>query len=230
MNHCGISRILGLWLVVLATAAGDSLGQPPPDTNGPLESAQLMRETGFSFSLSRPEDIGRLARVRYGGVLEATLALEKLARKEYNREDDEPHRAAQLLIFLRASEPRALAALCDNLLTLKGNGDGEVGPLIDFEAAKALVAIGSTHVRQAIFDSLRKPLDRRALLIRAYVLGELDPPQIMCEHIKLAIADQEELHRSKVFREHDEEYLANLRQLHDWLKEPEFLKDVKNWP
>ncbi|MCI0361547.1 MAG: hypothetical protein L0211_23940 [Planctomycetaceae bacterium] len=223
-------QLLGWSLVLLGIAANDSLGQPPPDTNGPAESAQLMRETGFSFSLSQKEDVGRLARVRYNGVLEATLALEKLARNEYNREDDEPHRAAQLLVFLGASEPRALAALCDNLLTLKGVDDEGGSPLSDFKAAQALVHIGGTRVRQAIFDSLRRPLDRRELLIRAHVLAKLDPPQIMCEHIKMAIAHQEELHRSKVFRDHDDQYLANLRQLHDWLKDAEFLKDRRNWP
>jgi hypothetical protein len=52
----------------------------------------------------------------------------------------------------------------------------------------------------------------------------------MCEHIKLAIAELERLHQSKVFRDHDEEYLANLRQLHDWLKDPLFLQDRRNWP
>jgi hypothetical protein len=231
MNPLGdIPRILGLSLVILGIPAGDSLGQPPPDTNGPVESAQFMRETGFWFSLSQPEDINRLARVRYIGVLEATLALEKLARKEYNREDDEPHRAAQLLVLLRASEPRALAALCDNLLTLKGNGDTDGGsPLVDFEAARALVAIGGTRVREAIFDSLRKPLDQRELLIRGHVLARLDPPPIMCEHIKMAIADQEERQRINAIPD-DEQYLAKLRQLHDWLKGPQFLKDRQNWP
>jgi hypothetical protein len=133
-------------------------------------------------------------------------------------------------MFLGVSHSRPLAALCDNLLTLKKRWDnGEPGPLIDFEAAQALVHIGGPRVRKAIFDSLRKPLDRRALLIRAHVLAELDPPQIMCEHIQLAIADQE--YRQKINAEAiDEQYLANLRQLHDWLKDLEFLKDGKNWP
>jgi hypothetical protein len=71
---------------------------------------------------------------------------------------------------------------------------------------------------------------RRELLIRAHVLGELDPPQIMFEHIKLAIAEQERLHRAKVYGEHDQEYLANLRQVHDWLKDAEFLSHPSNWP
>lgn len=85
-------------------------------------------------------------------------------------------------------------------------------------------------MREAIFDSLRKLLERWALLIRAHVLGELNPPHIMCEHIKMAMAELERLHQSKVFRDHDEEYLANLRQLHDWLKDAEFLKQHSNWP
>lgn len=228
MNIRDTQSILVLSLVVFITAAGVSLGQPPPDTNGPAESAELMRETGFSFSLSQEVDVGRLARVRYSGVLEATLALEKLTRKEFSSEDDEPYRAARLLVFLHAREPRALAALCDNLLTLKGDHDGfgwEGGhPLSDYRAAQALVAIGGTHVRQAIFASLRKPLDRRAILIRAHVLAELDPPQIMCEHIKLAIADQEERQRIGAIAV-DEQYLASLRQLHDWFKAPKSLPD-----
>jgi hypothetical protein len=225
-----VFQIVVVSLAYLSVVVGHSLGQPPPDTNGPAEAAQWKRDAEFPFSLSRQEDVNRLIKVRYIGTLEATLALEKLARKEFNNEDSEPHRAAQLLVFLRAGEPRALAALCDNLLTLKDSITTEPGPLIDFEAARALVTIGGSRVRQAIFDSLRKPLVRRELLIRAHVLGELDPPQIMFEHIKLAIAEQERLHRAKVYGEHDQEYLANLRQVHDWLKDAEFLSHPSNWP
>jgi hypothetical protein len=184
---CKIPRVLALSLVVLAMAARDSIGQPPPNATGPADSAQWMREAEFPFSLSRLEDVNRLIKVRYIGTLEATLALEKLARKEYHNDHDEPHRAARVLVFLGGGDSRALAALCDNLLTLKGDTDGyewEGGhPLSDFEAAQALVTIGGRHVRQAIFDSLRKPQGRRDLLIRAHVLAELDPPPIMCEHI-----------------------------------------------
>jgi hypothetical protein len=223
---CRVSQVLGLLLVFLAIAAGDSLSQPP---TGPAESAQWMRETGFSFSLSRREDVDRLIKVRYIGTLEATLALEKLARKEYTSEHDEPHEAARVLVYFGASDSRALAALCDNLLTLKGSGDSDVGRLNDFEAAQALVRIGGTRVRQAIFDSLRKPLDRRGLVIRAHVLAKLDPPPIMCEHIKMAIADQEERQRINAVAE-DEPYVARLRQLHDWLNAPQFLADPTNWP
>jgi hypothetical protein len=220
--------VLGLSIVLLAFTTGDSVGQPPK--YGPSDSAEWMRETGFQFSLSRREDVSRLVKVRNMAMLEATLALEKLARKEYTRDDDEPHYAAKVLVAIGGGDSRALAALCDNILTLRGIDDEGGSPLRDFKAAQALVHIGGSRVRRAIFDSLRQPLDRRALLIRAHVLAELDPPHIMCEHIKLAIAAQEELHRVMVFRDHDEQYLSNLRQLHDWLKSPEFLEDRKNWP
>ena len=52
----------------------------------------------------------------------------------------------------------------------------------------------------------------------------------MCEHIKMAMAELERLHQSEVFRDHDEEFLTNLRQLHDWLKDAELLKQHSNWP
>lgn len=221
--------VLGLSIALLAVTAGDSLGQPPVNKYGPEDSAEWMRETGFQFSLSRREDVDRLFKVRRIAMLEATLALEKLGRKEFSQHDDEPHHAANVLFAIGGGDSRALAALCDNILTLKGNDD-ETFPLRDYKAAQALVHIGGSRARKAIFESLRQPLDRRGLLIRAHVLAEVDPPQIMCEHIKLALAEQERLHASKVFAEHDDQYRANLRQLHEWLKTPEFLADIKNWP
>lgn len=220
---CGV---MGLPVGLLAIVAGEALGQPP---NGPAESAEWMRKADYSFSLSRREDVDRLIMVRNLGALEATLALEKLTRNEYNRDDDEPHRAAQVLAWQGTVDSRALAALCDNILTLKGN-DNEVFPLSGFKAAQALVHIGGSRARNAIFASLHQPLDRRGLLIRAHVLAEVDPPQIMCEHIKLAIAELERLHAAKVVDDNDDEYLANLRQLHDWLSDPEFLQNNKSWP
>src|SRR5262245_29441495 len=94
---CRIAHVVGWSVVALGIAAGESFGQPPQHPNVPAQAAQFMRDTGFLFSLSRPEDISRIVKMRYIGVLEATLALEKLARKEFHNDHDEPHRAAQLL-------------------------------------------------------------------------------------------------------------------------------------
>jgi len=223
----GASASICLSLCLLIVAGGDAVGQPPK--YGPADSAEWKRETGFEFSLSRREDVARLGKVQNLAVLEATLALEKVVgRREYFR-DDEPVRACNVLVSLGGGDARALAALCNCLLTLKVNDD-EAFPLRDFKAAQALVHIGGSRARRAIFESLCQPLERRALLVRAHVLSEIDPPLILCEHIKLAIAEQERLHKAMVFGEHDDQYLANLRQLHDWLKDPAFLQDSKNWP
>jgi hypothetical protein len=120
-----------------------------------------------------------------------------------------------------------IAALCANIVTLRGNDDEEF-PLRDFKSAQALVHIGGSRARQAIFESLRQPIDRTGLLIRAHTLGEIDPPQIMCEHIKMAIAKEENRQKAKLSV--DEQYLGKLRILQDWLSNPEFLEDRQNWP
>jgi hypothetical protein len=187
-----------------------------------------MREADFSFSLSRPEDVNRLTKVCRLAVLEATLTLEKLSRKEYTREDDEPKRAARVLLIFRGGGPRGLAALCENMLLSFGEGS-EQAPLADYYIAKGLAGMGGTGIRRAVFDSLRKTLEWRDLLIRGHVLAQMEPPTVMREHIRLALQEQEEREASRGVKV-NEAYKSNLRQIDDWLKTPEFLRHPNNWP
>src|SRR5262245_15235441 len=62
-------------------------------------SQRWMRDANFTFSLSKHEDVERIRVVRDIAVLEATLALEKLARKEFSSDDEEPIRAAKVLLM-----------------------------------------------------------------------------------------------------------------------------------
>jgi hypothetical protein len=221
---------MALSLGVVGIAASNTAGQPTfTPTYTVADSAQWMRESGFLFSLASREDVARLIKVRDAAMLEATLALEKLSRKEYSRYDDAPHHAAKVLVAIGGGDARALAALCDNLLTLKAEDDEAGSPLTDFKAAQALVHIGGSRARRAILESLRKPVDRRGLLIRVHVLAQLDPPKIMRQHITMAIEDQEERQRIYAVAV-DERYLGYLRQLRDWLNDPEFLEKPSNWP
>lgn len=222
----GAAQILRALLLFLAITQGALLGQAEHDAT---TSARWMREAHFSFSLSRREDVKRFATVRDIAVLEATLVLEKFARQEYSNDDDEPKQAVKVLMMSGGSSSRALTALCTNILTVKSGRGDEVGPLIDFIAAQALIAIGGRPARTAIFDSLRQRLDGRELLIRAHVLAQMEPRSIMREHIRLALEDQE--HRESVAAARiDENYKSNLRQMDEWLREPEFLANRNNWP
>jgi len=192
------------------------------------DSAEWMREADFSFSLSRPEDVNRLFKVCRIGVLEATLTLEKLSRKEYTRDDDEPIRAAKVLLIFRGGGPRGLAALCSNI-RMKGGGGSEAAPLDDFFVAQGLAGIGGRAVRGAIFDSLRGSQDWKGLMLKTHVLAQMEPPSVMQEHIRLAVEDQERREKSGGIPV-DENYKHNLRRMGEWLKDPKFLDNPNNWP
>jgi hypothetical protein len=180
------------------------------------------------FSLTRYDDLRRLLELRERIVAEATLALERRSKGQVNSEADEPRRAAKALTLLRSTDERALAALCENL-TMSSIATLDVDPIMSLPAARALIAIGGKPAREAVFESLRKQIDRRELLIRAHVLSRMDPPHIMVLHIQQAIAEQQELQKNLADKG-GEHYLANLRQIDSWLKEPNFLDNPKNWP
>jgi hypothetical protein len=201
------------------------LGQPIEYDAADLE--RWKEEEEFQFSFSRPDDIKRLTKLRNIGVLEAILTLEKLSRNEFTKYDDEPQLAAKGLLSLGGGGARGLKLLCQHI-TMKGGGGSEAVPLDDFFVAQGLVGVGG-RARVAIFESLRQPLDRKGLLIRAHVLEQMEPRTIMREYIRLALEDQEE--REKIFAVGvNETYKNNLRLIDEWLKDPEFLAHPKNWP
>jgi hypothetical protein len=74
---------------------------------------------------------------------------------------------------------------------MKGGGGSETAPLDEFFVAQGLVGLGG-RARMAVFQSLRQPLDRKGLLIRAHVLSQMEPSTIMREYIRLALEDQEQ--------------------------------------
>lgn len=184
--------------------------------------------SNFPFSLSKYEDVQRLRAVRNLAATEATRVLEKRRRGEFTDEHDEPARAVEVLWMLRCADQKALVALCDNI-TMESITAGEAIPLDGFLAANALIAIGGPRVREAVLDSIHKQLDRKGLLIRAHVLAKLDPASIAREHLRLALEDQE--HREKINAiAVNETYKSNLRLMDEWLNDPQFLADIKNWP
>lgn len=227
-NKCA-AAVLALSFLHIALAERNTFGQPeheiPYDAT---DAAQWMREAKFEFSLSQSDDVDRLFKIGRIAVLEATLTLEKLSRKELTKVDDEPKQAARILLMFRGGGPRGLRALCDNITLNDRRGD-EAVPLSGFIIAQGLAGTGGKAVRGAIFDSLRQSLDQKGLLIRAHVLEQMEPRTIMREYIRLALEDQEQ--REKIFAVAvNEIYKSNLRLMDEWLKTPEFLADVKNWP
>jgi len=158
--------------------------------------ARWMRDANFPFSLSRPSDVKRLRLVCDISVLEATLVLEKFGRGEYTKDDDEPKQAVAVLTTCGGVDRRSLTALCNNILTLKSDRGDESAPLVDFVAARALVAIGGRGARGAVFESLRQPMSVRELLIRTHVLAQMEPRSVMLEFVRLALEDEE--HRETI--------------------------------
>jgi hypothetical protein len=200
-------------------------GQPIEYSSEDL--AQWKKETRFSFSLTQPDDANRIVKMRNIAVLEAILTLEHLARQELMSHDDEPKRAAKVLLVLGGGGQRGLALLCKHI-TMKGEGGSEAVPLDDFFVAQGLVGIGG-QARKAIFESLREPLDRKGLLIRAHVLQQMEPPSIMREYIRLALEDQEQREGVGGIAV-NEAYKGQLRLIEHWLQSPDYLQAPINWP
>jgi hypothetical protein len=189
---------------------------------------ELKRKADFSFSLSRPDEVQRLFNIYDIAVLEATLILEKQSRQEYPELHRDPIQAARVLLMFRGGNSRGLAALCDNI-DLPFGGLSEAVALDNLYIAQALARIGSPAVRGALLDSLRKPLDRKGLLIRAHVFNQMEPITVMREHLRLALEDQEQ--REKILAVNvDENYKKNLRLIDTWLSTPGFLRNSDNWP
>jgi hypothetical protein len=221
--------VLSLLILHFAIADPESFGQGEHDAvYNAADSAQWMREANFAFSLSQSDDVDRLSKICRIAVLEATLALEKLSRNELTKDDDEPLRPARVLLMFKGGGRRGLTALCNHITLNDGRGD-EAVPLSGFIIAQGLAGIGGTAVRSALLDSLHKTLDRKGLLIRAHVLAQMEPRSIMHEHLRLALEDQ--VQRERIFAVAvNETYKSNLCLMNEWLQDPEFLEDIKNWP
>jgi hypothetical protein len=182
----------------------------------------------LQLDLSKYEDVQRFRAIRDQLVIHATRILERRKHGEFNADDDEPAHAVEVLRLLRTGDKRALAALCDNI-ELRSIVAGEPAPLDGFLAAEALVQIGDSRARAAVFDSMRQVLVRKNMLVCAHVLAEMESPAIMRQHIKAAIEEQERREKSGGVPV-NENYKGQLRSIDSWLQDPSFLRAKQNWP
>jgi hypothetical protein len=215
-----------VFLIIALSAAGRLAwvhGQDPRarDANSPPVRGNPI------FSVSNADDIKHLEAVRRAAAVECVRVLQLRARGELREETGQAERAANVLALLGSPFPSGLAALCQNL-TLRSTKIDTVDALGGLPAANALVAIGGRRTAQALFESMSGDVDRHGLLIRAHILARIEPTEVAVKRIGLAI---EELQRKMGIKESDRaRHLKNLRQVESWLKEPEILSDVKNWP
>ena len=198
--------------LVIAQEASSTRPRQPAD----IDHTQYLRGV---------EDLERLRILCRRLTVTARATLEARAKDPTPENRRDALNAAEVLRILRASDPKSLKALCQNI-TLSSN-EWEPRPLGGYVAAQALVEIGGRPAVEAIFSSMRSKVDRKGLLLRAFALREIDSQEIASERVRIEIKATEAKSREEIpFRDI---YLPNLRQVQGWLNDPTF-GIQENWP
>jgi hypothetical protein len=187
-------------------------------------------EASRALSNKHQQQVLQLIRDRSLATRECTKVLATRAAKMVKVRSEEDYHAAiaaGLLGELRSHQSSAIDALCANLtLNTVVVVSGDDGPLLQFRAAKALVAIGGREAAEGVIRHMKLKLDRRELLICAHILNQIDYHAITFERLRIA-KEQARLEEPQEVRE---VFFHNLAQVQQWIEDPAFEHDEKFRP
>lgn len=131
--------------------------------------------------------------------------------------------AARLLGAIRSEDFTALKVLSQNLDLYEAIAGEPAQPLDGFVAAQAVVQIGGLRAFAGVLWSLKRPLNRKDLLIRAHILSQFDEPKIMNWRLEHPVSTANTDTDPATCR-------ANFEEVRKLVSSPDLVKDRSNWP
>lgn len=199
--------------------------EPKRDANQPHRPSE---QALSGFSLATEDDASYLRQLQEAASVACVRILDAHARGKID--DDATAsalRAVDVLVTLRTKDRQSLQAICKNL-AISNNTAQRILPLESYDVAYAVISLGGCPTIEAVLESLDKPLDKRSLLLRAHVLQRIDEREIILIHVRMAIRDAER--KGSAATPATDTHLKNLKQVETWLKNPDVLNAVENWP